>query len=84
MAKGSNFFADLAGSYTGQLTVPGPGVPPAIISGQIVAQSQTLEDEVINAEIDLRMAEQYKKTFFDYARHRSPDCYKLISEKKVR
>jgi len=24
--------------YTGQLTVPGPGVPPAIISGQIVAQ----------------------------------------------
>lgn len=23
--------------YTGQLTVPGPGVPPAIISGQIVA-----------------------------------------------
>ncbi len=50
-------------------------------SGQIVAQSQTLEDEVINAEIDLKMAEQYKKTFFDYARHRSPDCYKLISEK---
>jgi phytoene desaturase len=24
--------------YTGQLTVPGPGVPPAIISGQVVAQ----------------------------------------------
>jgi phytoene desaturase len=24
--------------YTGQLTVPGPGVPPAIISGQIVAK----------------------------------------------
>jgi len=23
--------------YTGQMTVPGPGVPPAIISGQIVA-----------------------------------------------
>ena len=23
--------------YTGQLTVPGPGVPPAIVSGQIVA-----------------------------------------------
>lgn len=29
--KVSNLF------YTGQLTVPGPGVPPAIISGQIVA-----------------------------------------------
>jgi phytoene desaturase len=24
--------------YTGQLTVPGPGVPPAIISGQMVAK----------------------------------------------
>ncbi|MBV8389669.1 MAG: phytoene desaturase [Mucilaginibacter sp.] len=30
--KVKNFF------YTGQLTVPGPGVPPAIISGQIVAK----------------------------------------------
>ena len=25
--------------YTGQLTVPGPGVPPAIISGEIVAKN---------------------------------------------
>ncbi|HWA35242.1 MAG TPA: hypothetical protein VG737_13975, partial [Cyclobacteriaceae bacterium] len=25
--------------YTGQLTVPGPGVPPAIISGQVVART---------------------------------------------
>ena len=24
--------------YTGQLTVPGPGVPPGLISGQVVAQ----------------------------------------------
>lgn len=24
--------------YTGQLTVPGPGIPPALISGQIVAR----------------------------------------------
>ena len=24
--------------FTGQLTVPGPGVPPTIISGQVVAQ----------------------------------------------
>lgn len=27
--------------YTGQLTVPGPGVPPSIISGKIVAQQIT-------------------------------------------
>jgi phytoene desaturase len=23
--------------YTGQLTVPGPGVPPSLISGEVVA-----------------------------------------------
>lgn len=31
--KVSNLF------YTGQLTVPGPGVPPSLISGQVVAQA---------------------------------------------
>lgn len=34
--------------YTGQLTVPGPGVPPSIISGQVVAQT---------------LIKQYRKTF---------------------
>lgn len=29
--------------YTGQLTVPGPGVPPSLISGQIVA-NQIIKD----------------------------------------
>jgi phytoene desaturase len=24
--------------FTGQLTVPGPGVPPSLISGQVVAR----------------------------------------------
>jgi phytoene desaturase len=24
--------------YTGQLTVPGPGVPPSLISGEVVAE----------------------------------------------
>jgi phytoene desaturase len=31
--------------YTGQLTVPGPGVPPAIISGQVVAE--LIEKELV-------------------------------------
>jgi len=34
--------------YTGQLTVPGPGVPPSIISGQVVAQT---------------LIKQYRKSF---------------------
>jgi phytoene desaturase len=31
--------------YTGQLTVPGPGVPPSIISGQVVAQQLLKETQ---------------------------------------
>jgi phytoene desaturase len=35
--------------YTGQLTVPGPGVPPAIISGEVVAQ--TLLSKIKNTTV---------------------------------
>jgi len=31
--------------YTGQLTVPGPGVPPSLISGQVVAKEITKRDQ---------------------------------------
>ncbi|MBN8578532.1 MAG: phytoene desaturase [Cytophagales bacterium] len=31
--------------FTGQLTVPGPGVPPAIISGQVVARELVKRDQ---------------------------------------
>ena len=38
--------------YTGQLTVPGPGVPPSIISGKIVAN-----------ELTNRLKNKYEMTF---------------------
>jgi phytoene desaturase len=31
--------------YTGQLTVPGPGVPPSLISGQVVASELMKVDD---------------------------------------
>jgi phytoene desaturase len=31
--------------YTGQLTVPGPGVPPSLISGQVVAKALIKRDK---------------------------------------
>jgi phytoene desaturase len=34
--------------YTGQLTVPGPGVPPALISGQVVAQELIKQNARVN------------------------------------
>ena len=42
--------------YTGQLTVPGPGVPPSLISGQIVANEISKNRHVM-------------KQLFDYSLH---------------
>lgn len=39
--------------YTGQLTVPGPGVPPAIISGKVVAQELQKHLNKINHEVTI-------------------------------
>lgn len=38
--------------FTGQLTVPGPGVPPAILSGEMVAQ-HILRQKIVKHEITL-------------------------------
>ena len=51
-------------------------------SGQIVAQATTMEDELVTATIDLDMGLAYKRTFFDFARHREPDAYRLLVERK--
>lgn len=51
-------------------------------SGQIVAHATTTGDEVIAAACDLDMGTLYKKTIFDLARHREPDHYRLIVERK--
>ena len=36
--------------YTGQLTVPGPGVPPSLISGQVVAEEVAKEFALVPAK----------------------------------
>lgn len=51
-------------------------------SGEIVAMAGTLEDEVITAKVDLDMGTRYRETIFDFARHREPDSYRLIVERK--
>lgn len=51
-------------------------------SGQIAAMATTTGDEVITASCDLDMAKLYRETIFDFARHREPDEYKLIIERK--
>tara|TARA_X000000950_G_scaffold288426_1_gene405133 strand:+ start:4833 stop:5768 length:936 start_codon:yes stop_codon:yes gene_type:complete len=50
-------------------------------SGEIVAQSVTVKDEVITASCDLNFGKRYKETIFDFAAHRRPEHYKLIVER---
>ena len=49
-------------------------------SGQIVARTQSLDDELIVADCDLDACAFYKETIFDFARHRRPEHYGLITE----
>jgi predicted amidohydrolase len=51
-------------------------------SGEIVAMAATLEDEVITANCDLDIGKRYRQTIFDFARHREPEAYRLIVERK--
>jgi predicted amidohydrolase len=47
-------------------------------TGEIVAMTRTLGDEIIVAECDLDAAVAYRKDMFDFARHRRPDQYGII------
>jgi predicted amidohydrolase len=50
-------------------------------SGETVAMAATLGDEVIVARCDLDLCRPYKTTVFDFARHRRPEHYRLITER---
>ncbi|MGI9387379.1 MAG: nitrilase-related carbon-nitrogen hydrolase, partial [Methyloligellaceae bacterium] len=49
-------------------------------SGQIIARTKTLDDELIVADCDLDECTFYKQTIFDFDRHRRPEHYGLITE----
>jgi N-carbamoyl-D-amino-acid hydrolase len=52
-------------------------------SGEIVAHVlHRLEDEVITARCDLDMGQIYRETIFNFAKHREPEAYRLIVERK--
>jgi predicted amidohydrolase len=50
-------------------------------SGEIVARSSGEEDEVITARIDLGMGQTFRDHVFNFAKHRSPQHYRLIIER---
>ena len=48
-------------------------------SGEIVAQAHTLEDEVVAYECDLEEGRFNKRTIFNFAAHRRPEHYGIIT-----
>ena len=50
-------------------------------SGETVAMCATLGDELAIARCDLDLTVSYKTTVFNFARHRRPEHYKLITER---
>jgi N-carbamoyl-D-amino-acid hydrolase len=50
-------------------------------NGRIVAQAQTLADEVLVADLDLDLCRQGKDKMFNFAAHRRPEHYRVITER---
>jgi predicted amidohydrolase len=51
-------------------------------SGVVVAQALTQDDELVVARCDLDLTRSYKTTTFNFARHRQPEQYRMIVERK--
>lgn len=50
-------------------------------SGELVARASGEEDEVIFANIDLQLGQTFRDHVFNFAKHRSPEHYRLIVER---
>jgi predicted amidohydrolase len=50
-------------------------------SGETVAMARTLDDELIVARCDLDATKSYKTTIFNFAAHRRPEAYGLITSR---
>ena len=48
-------------------------------SGEILAKTQTSDDELVTAACDLDWCYQYKKTLFNFDRYRRPEVYGPIT-----
>jgi predicted amidohydrolase len=50
-------------------------------TGELAAQAITEEDEVITAECDLAVGENFRQNVFNFEKHRRPEHYRLIVER---
>ncbi len=51
-------------------------------TGEIISSASTSDDELVIADIDLDLCENYKNTVFDFDRYRRPDTYSPITGQK--
>jgi predicted amidohydrolase len=51
-------------------------------TGEVIAQALTQDDELIIARCDLDLTRSYKATTFNFAKHREPEQYRMIVERK--
>ena len=51
-------------------------------TGEIVAQAQTLGDELVIADCDFERCAEIKANIFDFAAHRQPETYAPISQQR--
>ncbi len=50
-------------------------------TGEIVAKTVSEDDELISFEADLDLAQDLKRTMFNYAAHRRPEHYRILVER---
>jgi predicted amidohydrolase len=50
-------------------------------TGEITAQAQSEEDELIFTNADLALGETFREHVFNFAKHRRPEHYRLIVER---
>jgi predicted amidohydrolase len=51
-------------------------------TGEVIGQALTQDDELVVARCDLDLTRSYKATTFNFARHREPEQYRMIVERK--
>lgn len=51
-------------------------------SGEVVAACSTKGDELAIARCDLDLCNSYKRTTFNFAKHRRPEAYRMIVERR--
>ncbi|MCX7325273.1 MAG: N-carbamoyl-D-amino-acid hydrolase [Hyphomicrobiales bacterium] len=51
-------------------------------TGEVIGQALTQDDELVVARCDLDLCRSYKATTFNFARHREPEQYRMIVERK--